>query len=311
MTPAPQWTQWRRRLQDAVAGGVDIGVAMRDIARDISETVTGNGPVRQRWMRAGIDVRAVAMRGRGRCDISNDAPVVLVRKNDDERVQSFTVAHEVGHLILRGLSNDQLGSVGYRQEERLCDDFAGEVLVPGPKLATRLDEESTPAPTDVLRLCGEFGANPTVLLNALARQLPLDRSAYVLARLRGHDKRPAVVDFRLSTAIGPAALFWPPRTRLASLGLIELADAARRAEHGACFQGADLKVVIPRRKVHRPSGDNAAAGPVRWSAARQGRAEPYLLALLDCARLRRTRVAAPGAGGSDRDVEPSREATPR
>jgi hypothetical protein len=284
---------------------------MRDLAREAFEAVHGPGSLRQRWMRAGVDVRAVPMRGRGRCEVANDIAVVMVRQEDNEWARGFVVAHEVAHLMLSGLSNEQRGGVGYRQEEQVCDDFAREVVVPSPVLERHLNGRTMPSPEEVLRLCGVFGANPSLILAALRRQLPLNHNAYLLAKLQGHYRRPAVADFRVENAIGPRSLFWPRRTRLTSLGLSELSVAAHRAEHGSSFGGLDREVTVPRRRVHRPSGDNAAVGPVRWSAIRQGKDGPYVLALLDCSALRRARVdGASTADEDDRADENSEEAAP-
>jgi Zn-dependent peptidase ImmA (M78 family) len=234
------------------------------------------------------------MRTRGRCDTSRSGPpTVLVRWDDNRYAQGFTVAHEVAHLLLERLPLTRRRELGYERVERLCDEFAHNVIVPPAALAAELGPEpAAPSPADTLRLCGLFEANPSVMLRALARQIPLERKTYLLARKRGHYRRPAAVEYRVASTAGGGGLFWPKHIRLSKLGLVNLTAAAETSARGASFHGAEVEVVVQLERLDRETGHNAMAGPVRWQAVAQGRDTPYVLALVDCHEFRGVRVSA-------------------
>ncbi len=67
----------------------------------------------------------------------NGAPVVVVGKNWTGDRQRFTLAHELGHLVLGGRLNDSL------DEEKACHRFAGAFLVPSESVKICLGERRT------------------------------------------------------------------------------------------------------------------------------------------------------------------------
>lgn len=257
--------------------------------------VSGSDSLVERWSRAGVDVSIRSMWARGRCDVSAPRPRVFVKKRSNLFAQNFTVAHEVAHLLMHSLSSRALSSIAPRDEERLCDRFARDVVVPPAPLERLLYGDPTPSVQRVLQLCGTFGANPSVVLSALGGLGGLGETAYVLARWRGHYRRPAVVDFRIDAAVGPAHLFWPHDRRLRKLGLLRLAECGSEVAHGTHIEGHDSWVMVPRRRLEDGSGHNAMAGTVGWQAIRQGRNEPYLLARIECGGLAGIRLPAPGS----------------
>ena len=64
----------------------------------------------------------------------NDSPVIVVGKSWPGDRQRFTLAHELGHLILKGRLNKAL------DEEKACNRFAGAFLVPDVKVKQALGE---------------------------------------------------------------------------------------------------------------------------------------------------------------------------
>ena len=59
-------------------------------------------------------------------DINGAAPVIITRKGVPGDRQRFSIAHEIGHLLLE-ISDDL-------NEEKVCDRFAGALLAPGEAL---------------------------------------------------------------------------------------------------------------------------------------------------------------------------------
>ncbi len=59
----------------------------------------------------------------GLSEIVDDIPIIVLLKDNDGARQRFTIAHELGHLILDILDDDL-------NEEKLCNKFAGALLMP-------------------------------------------------------------------------------------------------------------------------------------------------------------------------------------
>ena len=70
-------------------------------------------------------------------------PVIVVKKQDWETWQSFTLMHELGHLLLHKTSSidDERDLQSHRGHEREANAFAGYLLVPDTFLASISDAE--------------------------------------------------------------------------------------------------------------------------------------------------------------------------
>lgn len=70
-------------------------------------------------------------------------PVIVVKKLDWETRQSFTLMHELGHLLLHKISSidDERDLQSHRGHEREANAFAGYLLVPDAFLASISDAE--------------------------------------------------------------------------------------------------------------------------------------------------------------------------
>lgn len=57
-------------------------------------------------------------------------PVIIINDSDAKKAQSFTLFHELGHLLRQESSIDGWNTHRQRQTEKWCDQFAGSVLIP-------------------------------------------------------------------------------------------------------------------------------------------------------------------------------------
>jgi Zn-dependent peptidase ImmA (M78 family) len=78
-------------------------------------------------------------------------PIIVVRKESVEARQTFTLAHELGHLLLfRESTIDSLASLtSHARKERLANEFAGHFLIPQEYL-TQIDVSSLSDEPEVL-----------------------------------------------------------------------------------------------------------------------------------------------------------------
>ena len=123
---------------------------------------------------------------------SDVCPVIVVKKSRAETQQTFTLMHELGHLIMHRASSiddeaDMQSRVGH---EREANAFAGQVLVPDAFLAQIADNER---PATVERFDAwlapyrqRWGVSGEVILRRLldAGRLPQERYAAYRAHMR-------------------------------------------------------------------------------------------------------------------------------
>ena len=57
-------------------------------------------------------------------------PIVVINDSDAHKAQSFTLFHELGHLLQKQSVFDPGETVDQSESEKWCDQFAGEVLMP-------------------------------------------------------------------------------------------------------------------------------------------------------------------------------------
>lgn len=112
-------------------------------------------------------------------------PVIVVKKQDYESPQSFTLAHELGHLLMhQGSSiddaNDFYSDIG---EERQANLFAGHLLVPDDLLSS-IRVPSMPAEVSQLdewlkAQRAAWGVSAEVIIRRLADAQKIERDVYV------------------------------------------------------------------------------------------------------------------------------------
>jgi len=237
--------------------------------------------LRSEWARLGIDVREVAMRGRGICSAGSSSRVVYVNKDDRHELRRFTVAHELAHLLL-ATSEQRRKPFAPFQEEELCEQFACALLIERAALQGKLDAlGAPPGPRELLELCGQFRVNIRPILYAVGEELADTAYRLLLARWRGHRRRPEELAFRVEASAGSRHVFFPRDQRLLSLGLRDLADRAQRAPHAMLLAGLDTDVTIALRNLSGEQSSATKHGLVAWQAVRLGHDTPLLLTVLD------------------------------
>lgn len=275
------WAELRARVWRQPVNRRVVRERLLGLTATVRELLVRARPLEAEWEALGIEVRQAATTARGYCSPGQgDSRVVYVNERDPYEVQRFTVAHEVAHLLL--------ANTGFRrpplsppEEERLCEQFAGRLLIDHEVLARRLPAGSPPAPDDLLRLCGHFRVNIRPMLIAVGEQLARTPYCLVLSRRRGHSRRPEELAFRVESVAGSRHVYFPPNQRLRSVGLTRLAEDAERAAHGDLLGGRDTFVTVGLRGLNGERSSRTAHRNVTWRAIRHGVRAPFLLAVLD------------------------------
>ncbi len=128
---------------------------------------------------ASIDVQEM----RGLSVFHSVYPIVLLNSGDAVRGRIFTLAHELGHLLLRSEAtrdSDDVLNDPHAAEEVWCNEFAGALLVPLSSLAWSSDERS-PDRFDWNTLRAEanrFKVSQQVILRRLLAARHLSRKEY-------------------------------------------------------------------------------------------------------------------------------------
>lgn len=107
------------------------------------------------------------------------APVVFVNGNSSKSAQMFTLAHELGHIVLgeTALSDADAGTVAREGVERWCNRFAAEFLVPMADFRQLLVREE-PVSLAIRRLGRLFKVSTLVALRRLYEAGELEREQF-------------------------------------------------------------------------------------------------------------------------------------
>jgi Zn-dependent peptidase ImmA (M78 family) len=117
-----------------------------------------------------------------------DCPVIVVKKQSSECRQTFTLMHELGHLLLHRSSSidDEIDLNSHEGRERDANSFAGNLLVPDNFLAMINDAERplNVSEYDVWldRQCKAWGVSCEVILRRLMDAGRLPQSEYAAYR---------------------------------------------------------------------------------------------------------------------------------
>jgi hypothetical protein len=285
-----KWDAWHADLWQPPLSREALHAKLLALAPVIRPLLTRTPSPAEEWAPLDVRVIAVAMAGRGSCSPADGSRTIFVNEADPHELQRFTVAHELAHLLLTPPSA-RMSILRPADEEGICESFASELLIPSAMIAR--STQTPPTPEDLLRLCGKFRVNVRPMLRAVGRQMGIGPYHLLLARWRGHWRRPHDVAFRIEASAGNPHVFIARDQRLLSMRLSTLATEGYAAEHGSLLEGFDECVTIGLCGLPGPRSSAVIGGRVSWQAIRQGLRNPYLLVVLD---LRSVLAPYPGLG---------------
>ena len=178
----------------------------------------------------------------------------------------YTVAHELGHLLVDvDEVAKELGIEG-EAEESLCDMFASRMLIGRGHLRKCVAGKDTLKPADFLQLCRRFGVSLSAMANALAE---VWRPSWGLL-LVGRQDREGSDDYRVSAAVFGRPWFVPREMTFSKLGFEGVVHWMLDREGGERTGGTVDKVSVV---LWDPESDERRSG----QAAIRGRYEALRL----------------------------------
>jgi len=131
------------------------------------------------------------------------APLIFINGADTLAAQSFTIAHELGHLYRgdSGVSNAEAGSVNEGATERWCNEFAAEFLIPSDEFARQYDPDAQ-LESELKRLARLFKVSSLVILRRMYSDSALTHDEFRLAYARELNAARAGMKTRSSTTGG-------------------------------------------------------------------------------------------------------------
>lgn len=185
----PEWaaSEARRLCGYAVEDQIALGSAERGrVAKDIRRAIERLGVLVLKDSRLGkYGVRGVTL-------FASPLPVIVFG-TEAPTAQAFTLAHELGHIVLQqsaisGPPTARNGANEAERSERWCDEFAGAFLVPEPALGKIWARPNQPNPKigdDALRqIANTFSVSQHAML------IRLVQLGYVAPEYYWEEKRP-------------------------------------------------------------------------------------------------------------------------
>ncbi len=85
-------------------------------------------------------------------------PIIIINDSDTKKAQSFSLYHELGHLLAKKDTLDYAKKDN--KEEKWCDRFAGNVLMPESEIAELIKNKSFESLADIKPLAKKIKASP-------------------------------------------------------------------------------------------------------------------------------------------------------
>lgn len=102
-------------------------------------------------------------------------PIIIINDSDSRKAKSFTLFHELGHILLRETSIDSWNNLS-ESKERWCDHLAGCYLLPANEIIPEIRSEVN---QKVLKaLARKFKASPYACLVRLSQLSVIDNNTF-------------------------------------------------------------------------------------------------------------------------------------
>ena len=105
-------------------------------------------------------------------------PVIIINDSDAKQAQSFTLFHELGHLIRREHAVDSWSEQN-KETEKWCDRFAGEVLMPAVPFWEKIGHDKMDNLQSVKKLARTFRVSPYACLVRLRHLQVINQDDYL------------------------------------------------------------------------------------------------------------------------------------
>ncbi len=103
-------------------------------------------------------------------------PIIIINDSDAKKAQSFTLFHELGHLLRKESAIDDW-SAYYQRVEKWCDELSGNVLMPAEQILSAVDNiDDLDAVKDIAKC---FKVSPYACLVRLRQMMIIDQGAYL------------------------------------------------------------------------------------------------------------------------------------
>ncbi len=187
--PASEWARVIREYFDIKLADQYKSRSKRKFYLYLREKIEAKGIFIQGFQK--VDVGTL----RGVAIVDDSMPVIGINDDDRYPAKSFSILHELVHIIKRtsSMCNDMLGSNPWDGEEVFCNAVAGEVLVPKVELFTVAKGISQFSIDDVDSIANKFSVSSEVIARRLydvgkCGKTWYDQISDELAR-RFHDER--------------------------------------------------------------------------------------------------------------------------
>ncbi len=105
-------------------------------------------------------------------------PIIIINDSDSKKAQSFTLFHELGHLLRKESAIDDWGAYN-QQVERWCDELAGRVLMPADQFRAAACNTDLDDLDGIKSIASDFQVSTYACLVRLRQLRLIDQNDYL------------------------------------------------------------------------------------------------------------------------------------
>lgn len=268
------WTESRSGIPEANTLG-DVEAHLQTAAAEIARCLKASpGPGERskyrhdQWAIIGVDPVQANISSDGAAFTKDGRLRVIVKADQPVLRQRYTVAHEIGHHLLRQVVvHNHALKLPAKVEETLCDAFASLVLVPDAALDVLMGPlRAAPRSKDVLDWCQMLQVNIAPMLIAVKRRWRWGASVLMYCQHYAH-RRDAEPALRSRSYAAAEPLYIPTHKRIVSLDLVDIEDWFKRTSQ-PYGSGTTPKVRLQLYARDMDTRSGFVEGCVDWSAMR-------------------------------------------